>query len=234
MRKLILLSSLFFLMTINTNSNLVINPVNFEDRDGTMSAFLSDTEQLYAYLGLEGKVSFRAFKQAVAGYEKIEVKKPILTLIDFSKPSTEERFYVIDMEKRKILFKSHVSHGRNSGANYTTSFSNEKGSHQSSLGFFLTENTYQGGNGLSLVLHGLEKGINDNAKARYVVIHGADYVNPRQARVAGRLGRSFGCPALPRELTRPIIETIKNGSLIYAYSASHNERYLQKSSILGN
>jgi hypothetical protein len=193
---------------------------------------LCDVNQLYEELNLQDKIPFVAFQQAVAGYAKIDVKKPILTLIDFSKASTEERFFVIDMEKRKLLFEAHVAHGRNSGYNYTTSFSNTMGSHQSSLGFFLTENTYHGRNGLSLVLNGLEKGINDNAKPRAVVIHGADYANPQLAKSMGRLGRSFGCPALPRELTRPIIETIKNGSLLFAYSEKFNEHYLEKSSVL--
>ena len=216
MRKFILLFSFFFLITIPGYSTL------------------SEICQLYDDLELRNEVSFEAFQQAVTGYNKIEVQKPILTLIDFSKASIEERFYVIDMNEKKILFKSHVAHGRNSGANYATSFSNEKGSYQSSLGFYLTENTYQGKNGLSLVLDGLEKGINDNAKTRAVVIHGADYCNPQQAIFMGRLGRSFGCPALPKELNKPIIETIKDGSLIYIYSESHNEKYLEKSSVLFN
>jgi hypothetical protein len=216
MRKIILLFSFVFLLTIPVHSSL------------------SAIGQLYEELELQNEVSFEAFQQAVTGYNKIAVEKPILTLIDFSKASTEERFYVIDMDKKAILFKSHVAHGKNSGANYATSFSNEKGSYQSSLGFYLTENTYQGKNGLSLVLNGLEKEINDNAKVRAVVIHGADYCNPKQSTIMGRLGRSFGCPALPTKLTKPIIETIKNGSLIYIYSESHNKKYLEKSSILLN
>ncbi|MDL2241412.1 murein L,D-transpeptidase catalytic domain family protein [Bacteroidales bacterium OttesenSCG-928-L03] len=187
---------------------------------------------LYQGLGLEDEVSYAAFDQAMTGYEKIEKKKPILTLIDFSKPSVDERLYVIDVENKEVLYRSVVAHGRNSGANYTTSFSNKPGSHQSSLGFFLTERSYQGGNGYSLVIDGVEPGINDNAKKRAVVIHGADYANPKLARSAGRLGRSWGCPALPRSLTKPIIDKIKGGSVIYAYCKSHNEDYLKRSSVL--
>ncbi|GHT51753.1 hypothetical protein FACS189440_21140 [Bacteroidia bacterium] len=193
---------------------------------------LSGIRQLYENLHLQDKVCYNAFQQAVAGYNKMNVKNPVLTIIDFSKASTEERMYVIDMEKKILLFRSHVAHGKNSGANYATSFSNKPGSYQSSLGFYLTEKTYQGKNGLSLVLNGLEKGINDNAKSRAVVIHGADYCNPKSAKSLGRLGRSFGCPALPKELTKPIIDTIKNGSLLYIYSESYNNTYLKESSIL--
>jgi hypothetical protein len=223
MKKMMLLLSLILLMTSTSYG------VNFVGKDFNA---LYDIHQLYEDLNLQDKVSFTAFQQAVAGYKKIDVNKPILTLIDFSKASTEERFFVIDMEKRELLFESHVAHGRNSGYNYTTSFSNTMGSHQSSLGFFITKNTYQGRNGLSLVLDGLEKGINDNAKPRAVVIHGADYANPNLIPSMGRLGRSFGCPALPRELTKPIIDTIKNGSLVFAYSEKFNESYLEKSSVL--
>jgi hypothetical protein len=193
---------------------------------------LSGIRQLYENLHLQDKVCYKAFQQAVEGYNKMTVKNPVLTIIDFSKASTEERMYVIDMEKKTLLFRSHVAHGKNSGANYATSFSNKAGSYQSSLGFYLTEQTYQGKNGLSLVLNGLEKGINDNAKSRAVVIHGADYCNPQSAKSIGRLGRSFGCPALPRNLTKPIIDTIKNGSLLYIYSESYNDGYLKESSIL--
>jgi hypothetical protein len=194
---------------------------------------VSEVKELYEALQLQQEVSFRAFFQAMEGYKHIkEVKNPVLTLIDFSKPSTEERMYVIDMQQHKLLFKSLVAHGKNSGGNYATSFSNRQRSHQSSLGFYLTEQSYQGRNGLSLILNGLEKGINDNAKARAVVIHGADYCNPKNIASAGRLGRSFGCPALPLEMTKPIIEAIKDGSLLYVYSDKFNADYLKKSKIL--
>ena len=119
---------------------------------------LAAGEQLFEEMELGGIVNFIAFRQAVAGYNRIKEKsKPILTLIDFSKPSTEKRFFVFDMEKKQLLYSSVVSHGRNSGENYATSFSNQNGSYKSSLGFYLTENTYQGGNGYSLILNGLEK-----------------------------------------------------------------------------
>lgn len=222
--------SLFFFWTIFVVNNSHSQPLKSKDITKTLQA--SEIQQLYSELNLQDKVSYQAFRQAYLGYKKIKVKKSILTLIDFSKPSTEERMYVIDLKNKKVLFKTHVAHGKNSGENYTTSFSNKKGSNQSSLGFFLTEKTYQGKNGYSLVIDGLEKNINDKAKARAVVIHGADYANPRTAKSMGRLGRSFGCPALPRDVTKPIIDTIKDGSLIYAYSEKFNKTYLKESSIL--
>ena len=168
---------------------------------------VSSCRQLYQEMQLDGVVNFEAFEQAITGYHKIEDKtKEILTLVDFSKPSTEERFYVFDMRHKKLLFSSLVSHGKNSGGNYATSFSNENGSLKSSLGFFLTENTYQGKNGYSLVLNGLE------------------------IASSGRLGRSFGCPALPQAVSKPIINTIKGGSLLFIYA--NNKNYLAYSPIL--
>lgn len=212
---------------------LLFIPVNFSQRGSfePCTFEVSSCKQLYNEMQLEGIVNFTAFEQAIAGYDKIgEKTKEILTLVDFSKPSTEERFYVFDMRHKKLLFTSLVSHGKNSGGNYATSFSNENGSLKSSLGFFLTENTYQGKNGYSLILNGLEKGINDRAKERAIVIHGAAYSNPSAIASSGRLGRSFGCPALPQTVSKPIINTIKGGSLLFIYA--NNQNYLTYSPIL--
>ena len=187
--------------------------------------------QLYREMDLEGRVNYTAFRQAVTGYYRIEKRKrEVLTLIDFSKPSTQERLYVFDMKNKKMLFSSVVSHGKNSGNNYATSFSNEEGSHKSSLGFYLTASTYQGRNGYSLILDGLEKGINDRARQRAIVMHGAAYANPSVIRGGGRLGRSFGCPAVPEKLSRPIIDAIKGGSVMYIYAAKPD--YLAQSTVL--
>lgn len=174
---------------------------------------------LFRSMGLEGVVNWKAFRQAMAGYRKIEGRKrDVLTLIDFSRPSTEERLFVFDLKRRKLLFSSVVAHGRNSGGNYATSFSNEYGSYKSSLGFYLTGETYQGKNGYSLTLDGLEKGINDRARERAIVVHGAAYADPSVAARGGRLGRSFGCPAVPQKLSRPLIDAIKGGSVMYIYA----------------
>ena len=237
MRKLtlqmpVIFLSMFVFWAFLINNNSSDKGLSTEEVSGILK--LSEIRHLYEKLNLQNEVSYKAFRQAYNGYQKLTVKKHVLTLIDFSKPSTEERMYVIDMKNEKVLFKTHVAHGKNSGGNYTTSFSNKMGSNQSSLGFFLTEKTYQGNNGYSLVINGLEKNINDKAKARAVVIHGADYANPRLAKSTGRLGRSFGCPALPRDVTKPIIDTIKDGSLIYAYCEKFNDDYLKGSSILSS
>ena len=188
----------------------------------------SECLQLYEDMNLEGIINYTVFKYAYAGYNQISVKnKDIMTVIDFSKPSTEKRLYVLDMQNKKLLYSTHVTHGRKSGENYATSFSNKPGSHQSSLGFYVTENAYLGQNGYSLILDGLEKGINDNAKQRAIVIHGADYCDVSRIGKNGRLGRSFGCPALPQDISKQIIDTIKGGTLLYIYA--NDEDYLNKS-----
>lgn len=192
-----------------------------------------EVTSLYHAMQLEGVVNWKAFKLAVTGYNRIKGRKrEVLTLIDFSKPSTEKRLYVFDMKHRRMLYSSVVSHGKNSGGNYATSFSNEYGSYKSSLGFYLTASTYQGKNGYSLVLDGLEKGINDRARERAIVVHGAAYADPSVAKRGGRLGRSFGCPALPTSVARPIIDTIKGGSVMYIYAETPS--YLAQSSILSD
>lgn len=140
-----------------------------------------------------------------------------LAVIDYSLPSTQPRLWVFDLRQPRLLYHEHVAHGRNSGANMTTSFSNADGSHQSSLGLFRTAETYVGGNGYSLRMDGLEPGVNDKARERLIVMHGADYVDPRQALRQGRLGRSFGCPALRQAVAREVIDVLKGGQLLFAY-----------------
>ncbi|NDV64511.1 hypothetical protein D0T60_04550 [Bacteroides sp. 224] len=193
----------------------------------------SDIERLYYEMNLNKTINYSAFEQAMKGYYQIKKKKKeILTLIDFSKPSTEERLFVLDIKAQKLLHSSLVSHGKNSGGLYATSFSNRNGSFQSSLGFYLTENTYTGKNGYSLILEGLEKGINDKAKERAIVVHGAPYSNPSVIASSGRLGRSLGCPALPENVSREIINTIKGGSLLFIYAK--DKKYLSQSPIFRN
>lgn len=140
-----------------------------------------------------------------------------LAIIDYTIPSRKERLWVVDLAREKLLFREHVAHGQGSGGDVPTAFSNRNGSHQTSLGLFLTDRTYQGGNGYSLKLHGLSKGYNESAMERLIVMHGAGYVNPDSAQAAGRLGRSWGCPAVRREVAKPMIDTLKRGQFIYAY-----------------
>jgi hypothetical protein len=195
---------------------------------GTTENKNKDTQKIYSEMNLKGIINYDTFEKAVQGYNQIKgKKKELLTIIDFSKPSTQERFYVLDMKSQKLLYKSVVTHGKNSGSNYATSFSNVNGSNKSSLGFYLTENTYNGRNGYSLRLDGLEPGINDKAKERAIVVHGADYANPEITKSLGRLGRSLGCPALPQKISADVINTIKNGSVMYIHANDQN--YVAKS-----
>ena len=141
----------------------------------------------------------------------------IITLIDFSLPSTEKRLWVLDLSRGELLFNDLVAHGKRTGENLAHAFSNRPGSNQSSLGAFVTGTTYTGKHGLSLRLKGLEPGINDRAEEREIVVHGADYVSEDIAKVLGRLGRSQGCPALRPAAAPRIIETIKDGTFLFAY-----------------
>jgi hypothetical protein len=140
-----------------------------------------------------------------------------LTVIDFSRPSTEKRLWVYDLRSRALLFHEHVAHGRGSGANMATTFSNVPESNQSSLGLFRTAEAYHGKHGLSLRLDGLERGINDRARERAIVIHGAEYVNAATAKAQGRLGRSLGCPAVRPAIATSLINAVKDGGLLFAY-----------------
>ena len=140
-----------------------------------------------------------------------------LSVIDFSRPSTEPRLWVFDLASHSLLFEELVAHGRNTGDNVATAFSNRSGSHMSSLGVFRTAESYVGANGYSLRLDGLEPGFNDLARDRAIVIHGAPYVSPEIARAQGRLGRSLGCPAVRPAIARDLIDRIRGGSLVFAY-----------------
>lgn len=140
-----------------------------------------------------------------------------LAVIDYSRPSTEPRLWVFDLQHARLLYAEHVAHGRGSGENFANAFSNLESSHQSSLGLFATAETYVGGNGYSLRMEGLEPGINDLARARAIVMHGAPYVDPAQALRQGRLGRSLGCPALRLAIANEVIDTLKEGQLLFAY-----------------
>ncbi len=194
--------------------------------------FQKTTKDLYKRMELTDKIDYELFEDAISGYEKINSKKNgnILTIIDFSKPSTEKRFYVLDMKEEKLLYETYVSHGVNTGNRTADNFSNRLNSKQSSLGFFLTNETYFGKNGYSLRLDGLEPGVNDNARRRAIVVHGADYAKPDFIDKTGRLGRSWGCPALPSDLSKEIINTIKDGSVIFANG--NDKSYVQKSTYI--
>jgi len=153
-----------------------------------------------------------------------------LTVIDYSLPSTTPRLWVFDLQQGKLLFEELVAHGRNSGENYAQSFSNAYGSLQSSLGLFLTKETYAGRNGYSLRMDGLEKGFNDKAMERAIVFHGADYVNTKFVAKQGRIGRSLGCPAVRSGIAKKVIDTIKGEQFLFSYYP--DQRWLTDSRFL--
>lgn len=169
-----------------------------------------------------GNIDPKVLKTCLIAYMKAHKQgighKQLLTIIDFSKPSTERRLWVVDLRREKVLFNTWVTHGKNSGKIKATSFSNQPGSLKSSLGVFLTTSeAYVGSNGYSLRMKGLEPGINDNAYQRDIVVHGAWYATGKIAQEYGELGRSWGCPAVSDEMARPLINTIKDDSLLVAY-----------------
>jgi hypothetical protein len=199
---------------------------------GNSSYTDTDSQILYKECGLESLLSFDIFRIALKGMGNVDglKNKDIITIIDFSKPSTKERFFVIDLQNKRLLYKSLVAHGKNSGGNMATSFSNSPRSLKSCLGFFITAETYSGKYGYSLKLDGLEPGVNDNARARGIVVHGADFVTAEIARQSGLLGRSYGCPALPLNKAKEIIDKISRGSCFFIYA--NDQKYLQGSVIL--
>lgn len=193
-------------------------------------------DDLYMTMRLhEEGLSKEAFKKAWMGYTQLQnngisSRQDIITIADFSQPSTSKRLFVIDLDARQIVHKSLVAHGKNSGLLYANSFSNQPETNKSSLGFYLTMDTYKGEHGISLRLKGLEKNINDKAYDRAIVMHGASYVSEKFATKNGFLGRSLGCPAIPDALAGPIIHSIKNGTVLFIYHPA--KTYTKKSTIL--
>ncbi len=182
-------------------------------------------------------ISIELFSFAMKGYEYLSsinkiANKSILTIIDFSKPSSEKRLFVIDTETGDVLFKTLVAHGRNSGKEIANNFSNAASSFASSLGFYTTAGVYKGKHGVSLRLNGCEKGFNDKAYKRAIVMHGADYVSESFIEQNGYLGRSHGCPAVPAALSKKIIDVIKDGSCLFIYAPS--KKYLSLSAIINS
>lgn len=181
-------------------------------------------DEVYSALKLgDLGLSYDAYKLALKGFEKLKgqgklLNNSILTIIDFSQSSNHKRLYVINLVEKSLLFNTYVAHGRNTGEEYAERFSNKSGTFMSSLGFYITQNMSMGSRvGLSLILDGIEKGINDNARQREIIMHGADYATENFIKKFGRLGRSFGCPSLPPDQIEPVAETIKNGSCLFIY-----------------
>lgn len=194
----------------------------------SIATVLYDSLQLET-VGLSKEALLYAFK----GHERLNEEgvlnnSSILTVCDFSQPSKNKRMYIIDLRNQKLLLNTYVAHGRNSGLDYADRFSNAPESLESSLGFYVTRNTYIGKHGLSLKLAGVDNGFNDNAESRDVVVHGAQYIGSERG--GGFMGRSFGCPAVPQKLAPKVIDLIKNGTCLFIYHPDEN--YFQGSKIL--
>ncbi|AZB24313.1 MULTISPECIES: murein L,D-transpeptidase catalytic domain family protein [Chryseobacterium] len=199
------------------------------------AATVSSSEALYKSIEFdpEHELNYEVFSKALTGFENLKKaglltdESHLLTVCDFSMSSNTKRLWVIDLNDKKVLFNSLVAHGKNTGEEFATNFSNTESSRQSSIGFYITDATYQGDNGYSLRLLGMDKGFNDAAYRRAIVMHGADYVSEAFAAVHKRIGRSWGCPAVPRELSQSMINTIKGRNLLFIYYPDQN--YLSSS-----
>lgn len=177
----------------------------------------------------------KAFEYAWRGYHNlvkkgIVHKRSVLSICDFSQSSRNKRMYVIDVQHKKLLYRTYVAHGQNSGDEFATTFSNQQDSYKSSLGFYVTQRTYVGRNGLSLRLDGVDPGYNDQALKRKIVLHGSSYVGEKYMQDYGSLGTSLGCPALPADVSSRIIRTVKEGSCLFIYHPT--PQYLDNSTII--
>jgi len=217
---------LFFLMPAINNAG-----VTELELDG-----LSDND-IYAAVNLvDTGLARDVFNLAIKGLKKLDTEGKlnnpnIVTIADYSQSSNKKRLYVIDLKNKKLLFNTYVAHGRNTGEEYARSFSNEEGSLKSSLGFYVTKNPIIGAHtGFALLINGVEKGINDHAVKRAIIIHAADYATETFIKKYGRLGRSLGCPALPPDMNKPIIETIKGGTCLFVYNPDN--KYICSSTLL--
>jgi len=203
-----------------------------------MRMILATAAIIYNEMDLEDSgLSRKAFESAWTGYYKLKKKgllrkTNILSICDFSQSSSNQRLYVIDVRNHRVLYRTYVAHGINSGEAFASSFSNRMESCKSSLGFYVTSTTYSGANGLSLRIDGLDKGFNDNARKRSIVIHGAGYVSVRVLHKYGVMGTTFGCPAIPTDMTTQIIPVVKNGSCFFIYYPS--KKYLTQSRVLNS
>ncbi|PZO30690.1 MAG: hypothetical protein DCF13_02300 [Flavobacteriaceae bacterium] len=223
---------LFVFVLLTSFSNISIKPKN--NLNITEIIKLPGSKVISSYnelnINSDKKPSFESFSIALEGFYKLKEKglvtKDILTLIDFSKSSNTKRLWVIDLTTNEVLFNTLVAHGKNTGEEFANYFSNKAESFQSSLGFYATAEVYIGKHGLSLRLDGLQKGLNDKARERAVVVHGADYVSESFIKNHKRLGRSQGCPALPVEMNKKIINVIKERSCLFIYHPSKSSLFI--------
>ncbi|MBC7828383.1 MAG: murein L,D-transpeptidase catalytic domain family protein [Chitinophagaceae bacterium] len=220
---------------VTVNDSLLLQNASSVVIAGSTS-FLIRNLAVYDSLHLQQEgLSKEVFEMALKGLEKllaagITQKGNIIAIADFNQPSTNKRLYIIDLNTQELKFRTWVAHGNRSGKEMAERFSNRVSSNQSSPGFYVTGATYQGKHGYSLRLEGVERGINDNAGRRAIVIHGADYVNPNTISKLGYIGRSQGCPAIPMNLHRPVIDQLKDGACLFIYSPSGN--YIKNSGLI--
>ncbi|AYZ72811.1 peptidase [Fusobacterium necrophorum] len=183
-------------------------------------------QEIYQKLDLQGKLDYKIFEEGYLGYLMIGNKNSdYFAIVDYTKPSNEKRFFLLDMKHYKIETQTYVSHAKNSGLEMALHFSNDKNSMQSSLGFYLTKDTYKGEYGYSLVLEGLEDNINSNAKERKIVMHGGDFAEEEYLKTYGFLGRSWGCPVLPKSEITAVIDKLKNHHVLFI---AGNDEYYRK------
>lgn len=222
--------------TTNTRMRDMQNLVRAIANKAEIKRFVHTAAFIYNEMGLaDSGLCEQAFEYAWVGYAKLQKKgllhnTNVLTVCDFSQSSSQERMYVIDVKNHKLLYRTFVAHGINSGDEFANSFSNSDESCKSSLGFYVTSSTYYGSNGLSLRINGLDRGFNDHAYRRNIVIHGASYVSLRILHKYGVMGTTFGCPAIPTEMTDQIIPTVKDGSCFFIYYPS--KKYISQSTVL--
>jgi len=224
---LLIISNLSFSEGTNLES-INQNTVIATETDNKPQKVTLDVKSVYDSLNIKGKIDYSIFQKAYLGYVQIPNKNPgVLVIIDYTKPSNEERFYVLDLNKKKLVYSTRVAHSKNSGLEIPLEFSDDPNSYQSSLGFFLTLGEYNGAYGYSLRLKGLEENINANAESRAIVIHGGDIVNDEYIKKYGFAGRSLGCPVLPAALTKEIVNYIKHGRVLFIYG--NDEEYIEES-----
>lgn len=224
---LLIISNLSFSEGTNLES-INQNTVIATETDNKPQKVTLDVKSVYDSLNIKGKIDYSIFQKAYLGYVQIPNKNPgVLVIIDYSKPSNEERFYVLDLNKKKLVYSTRVAHSKNSGLEIPLEFSDDPNSYQSSLGFFLTLGEYNGAYGYSLRLKGLEENINANAESRAIVIHGGNIVDDEYIKKYGFAGRSLGCPVLPATLTKEIVNYIKHGRVLFIYG--NDEEYIEES-----
>jgi len=222
---LLIVSSLSFSEGTNLEN---INQNTVTETETNPQKVILNVKSVYDSLNIKGKLDYSIFQKAYLGYVQISNKNPgVLVIIDYTKPSNEERFYVLDLNKKQLVYSTRVAHSKNSGLEIPLEFSDDPNSYQSSLGFFLTLGEYNGAYGYSLRLKGLEENINANAESRAIVIHGGDIVNDEYIKKFGFAGRSLGCPVLPTALTKEIVNYIKHGRVLFIYG--NDEEYIEES-----